>query len=223
MASSHLKRIVAPKTWPILRKTTKFIARPKPSGQKMELTMPIVVVIREQLGLVQTSAQARKILHAQPITVNGKRVYDTDSAVGFMDVLSIGGKQYRMLINQNNNLYLAPAHDDLVLQKVCGKNTLPKGRTQLACTSGRTIIVDKDAYKTGDSVAVGKDGKVADHYPLVIGACVLLTGGNHIGKVGTVVKIDGKTIIIKTDGQEIQTATTHAFVIGKDKPAISLK
>src|SRR5437868_2925966 len=98
MASSHLKRIVAPKTWPILRKTTTFIARPKPNGQKLELTMPVVLVMREMLGLVQTAAQARRILRSQPVTVNGKRVYDTDSTVGFMDLLAIGGKTYRVLI-----------------------------------------------------------------------------------------------------------------------------
>jgi small subunit ribosomal protein S4e len=222
MASSHLKRIVAPKTWPILRKTTKFIARPKPCGQKLALTLPVVVIMRDILGLVSTSQQARKILRTEPVMVNNKRVFDTDSAVGFMDVLNVGGKNYRLLINENNTLYLVPAHEEILIQKISGKTTLAKGKTQIACTSGRTIIIEKNDYKVGDSIVLGKDGKITANYPLAIGATVLLIGGNHIGKAGKVEKIEGKTIMVSVSGQTLETATIHAYVIGKEKPAISL-
>ena len=223
MASSHLKRIVAPKTWPILRKTTKFVSRPKPNGQKMELTMPAVVVLREMLSLVETSAQARKILRGQAVTVNGKRIYDTDSAVGFMDVLSVGGKSYRIMINQNNNLTVVPvkAGEEFTIQKIVGKTGV-KGKTQLNCASGRNILVEKGAYKVGDSIAVGPDGKMAAHYALGDGASVLLTGGSHIGKVGTIESVEGNVIKIKTGDEVVQTAKTHAYVIGKGKPSITL-
>lgn len=223
MASSHLKRIVAPKTWPILRKTTKFVSRPKPNGQKMELTLPVVVVMREMLGLVETAQQAKRILRTQPVTVNGKRVYDTDSAIGFMDVLSVGGKSYRIMINQNNNLTVAPAKDSelFTIQKVVGK-TQVKGKTQVNCASGRNLILAKDDYKVGDSISLGMDGKVAAHFAFENGAAVLLTGGSHIGKVGTIESVEGNVIKIKTGEETVQTAKTHAYVIGKGKPAITL-
>jgi small subunit ribosomal protein S4e len=220
MASSHLKRIVAPKTWPILRKTTKFIARPKPNGQKLELTMPAVVVMREMLGLVQTATQARRILRTQPVTVNGKRIYDTDSAVGFMDVFSVGGKSYRMLINQNNNLTVTPTTENASIQKIVGKTSAGKGRIQYNFASGRNIL-SGEAYKVGDSIALDA-GKVTAHYALAAGASVLLTGGSHIGKVGTVESIEGRTITVKTGDETVQTAKSHAYVVGKGKPAIHL-
>jgi small subunit ribosomal protein S4e len=224
MASSHLKRIVAPKTWPIVRKTTTFISRPKPSGQKMELTMPVVLIMREILGLVQTAQQAKRILRTQPVTVNGKRVYDPDSAVGFMDVFAAGGKAYRVLINQNNVLTLVPvpAAEDFIIQKIVGKSNVGKNKMQLNMASGRNILVAKDEYKVGDSIQIGKDGKISAHYALGAGASVLLIGGSHIGKVGTVESIEGKVINVKTGEDTVQTATTHAYVIGKGKPAIHL-
>jgi small subunit ribosomal protein S4e len=222
MASSHLKRIVAPKTWPIVRKTTKFISRPKPNGQKLELTMPAVLVMREILGVVQSAQQAKRILRTQPVTVNGKRIYDPDSAVGFMDVFAVGGKAYRVLINQNNTLIVVPTTEDFIVQKIVGKSNVGKNKMQLNCASGRNILVAKDEYKVGDSIQIGKDGKISAHYALAAGASVLLVGGSHIGKVGTVESIEGKVINIKAGEETIQTATTHAYVVGKGKPAIHL-
>lgn len=222
MASSHLKRIVAPKTWPILRKTTTFVSRPKPNGQKMELTLPVVIVMREMLGVVENATQARRILRTQEVTVNGTRIYDTDSAVGFMDVLSINKKHYRILINQNNSLTVIPVKDDeaFTIQKIVGKTQI-KGKTQLNCASGRTVLVPKDEYKVGSSISI-EGGKIKAHLPLENGASVLLTSGSHIGKVGTIESIEGNTITIKTGEETVQTAKTHAYVIGKGKPAITL-
>jgi len=223
MASSHIKRIVAPKTWPILRKTTTCISRPKPNGQKMEMTMPVVLVMREILGLVQTAAQAKKILRTTPVTVNGRRIYDTDSAVGFMDLLNVGGKNYRVLINENKVLTVTPAKEDVIIQKITGKTSLGKNKTQINCASGRNLIVAKDDYKVGDSIVFDKDGKVVGHHALDSGASVLLTGGSHIGKVCTVESITGHVIIISVGDEKLQTATTHAYVVGKGKPAITLE
>ncbi len=223
MASSHLKRLVAPKTWPILRKTTKFIIRPKPNGQTMDLTLPIVVVLREVLGLVETSKQARDVLQSQKILLNGKRIQTKDAAVGFMDVVSIADKNYRMLINENNKLIVVPAgKEEFTLQKISDKSTLKSSVTQLNFSSGKNLKVEKDTYKTNDTVAVDFNKKITQHYPLSTGVMVLLTGGNHIGKVGKVEKIDGKTITISVSGMHLETATSHAFVIGKDKPGINL-
>lgn len=220
MASSHLKRIVAPKTWPILRKTTKFISRPKPNGQALSLTLPVVVVMRDLLGLVETSAQARRILRTQEVKVNGNRVFDTDSAVGFMDLLDIVGKKYRILINQNNVLTVIPAKEDAIIQKIAGKTSV-KGKTQVNCASGFNFLVEKDSYKVGDSIAI-EAGKVTAHYAMAVGASVLLTGGSHIGKVGVVESIEGNVIKLKVGEEILETAKTHAYVVGKGKPAISL-
>jgi small subunit ribosomal protein S4e len=189
----------------------------------MEHTMPITVILREILGLVETAKQARDVLHNQTVLLNGKRIHDVDTAVGFMDVVEVGGKHYRMLINQNNKLIIVPAgKEDFTIQKISNKTTLSKGVVQLNCTSGLNLRVEKDSYKTGDSIAVGFDGKISAHYSLAVGATVIFTGGNHIGKVGKVEKIEGNTIIVSVNGEHLETATVHAYVVGKDKPAISL-
>jgi small subunit ribosomal protein S4e len=175
---------------------------------------------------VQSAAQARNILRKDSVMVNGKRVYDTDSAVGFMDVLTVGGKGYRVIINQNSILTLAPvpASEDFIIQKITGKAKVHGGKTQLACASGRTLLADNTAaaYKVGDSIQIGRDGKVSGHYALAQGASVLLTGGSHIGKVGTIDEIKGNVITVSSEGAQLETSKRHAYVIGKGKPAITL-
>ena len=102
------------------------------------------------------------------------------------------------------------------------KTSLGKDKTQLNFTSGRNIIVEKGDYKVGDSISL-KSGKILKHFPLVHGACVMLVGGAHIGKVGNVEKLDGKMIFVKSGDETVETAKTHAFVIGASKPEITVK
>ncbi len=220
---SHMKRIAAPKTWPIARKVTTFITRAKPSGQRQDLTLPLVVIMRDMLGVVETKKQAGTILNTQEVLVNGKRVYRKNAPVGFMDVLTLGGENYRVSINKNNVLTVEPIKktEAFTLQKITGKTSLKGGKIQLNTMSGMNILVDKDTYKTGDTISVA-DGKIKDHFPLAEKAPVLIIGGSHIGTVATVEKVDGKTMQLKADKETLTTTSAYAYVIGKDKPAITV-
>jgi small subunit ribosomal protein S4e len=222
--ASHLKRAKAPKTWPILRKTTKFITRPTPKGQPIAFTLPVVVVLRELLGTVDTAAQARRVLRESTVTVNGSRVYDVDAAVGFMDVLEVGGHKHRLVINAGNTLQLVPVgkNEEFTIDRVRGLSGLKGGKLQLNLASGRNALVAKGEYKVGDSVHVSLDGKIGVRYPLAEGACVLITAGSHIGKIGDIKDITGNVVTIETDGITFTTEKKNAYVVGKGKPAITL-
>ncbi len=224
MPASHLKRKIAPKTWPILRKTVTFITRPKPKGQPIAFTIPVVVAMRDMLGVVQTANQARKVLRATDIKVNGTLVRDVDSAVGFMDILEIGGHKHRLTLNANNLLTLVPVRkgEEFTVEKVIGITSLKGGKTQLNCASGRNVFVEKGQYKPGDSVQISLEGKLGDRYPLATGASVLVIGGKHIGAIGQIVSLEGGVVQIESEGAAFTTNTRNAYVVGKSKPAISL-
>lgn len=213
---THLKRIAAPKTWPIERKKTTFIARPKPSGQPMEHTLPVIVVMRDLLHVVENRTQAKRIMHALTVAVNGKRIYKTSAGIGFMDLLTIGDKHYRITISEKNRLAALPVKkgQEFTVQRIRGKTSVRGGKTQLNCQSGFNIIVEKDTYSVGDSIVV-KGGKVQEHLPLQKKATVFVTGGSHIGTVGNVTDIDGQIVTVG----EFQTLKGYAYVIGKEKPA----
>ena len=73
--------------------------------------------------------------------------------------------------------------------------------------------------------------KILNHLKLETGALLLLVGGKHAGMIATMVnglilqdileEINDKKIIIKTSkNQKFETLKKHAFVIGREKPAL---
>ncbi|MBR9700853.1 hypothetical protein GOV11_03230 [Candidatus Woesearchaeota archaeon] len=226
MTRYHLKRKTAPNTWPIPKKTTKFIMRPRPSGHTMEFTLPVTVVLREILGLVQTARQVRAVLKENEVMVNGVRIHQGDAPVGFMDILTVGKVSYRVALNEKNLLTVTPVKkgEDITLQRIKGKTSLKGGKIQLNCFGGMNLIVPKNNYKVGDTIALDMKRKITAHYALGQGTPVLVIGGNHTGKIGMVKEFDDSTSSVNiTVGKDtIRTAKQYAFALGKDKPVITL-
>lgn len=217
-----MKRVAAPKTWPILRRERTFIVRPKPKGQPLALTLPVSVVLRDILGLVKNASQANKVMKSQEILVNGRRVYTIADAVGFMDLLTVGKDNYRVLLDKNNILIVTPVKkgEEFTVQRISGKTSAGK-TTQLHFASGANLLVAKDTYKVGDSVTFS-DGKITAHYPLAQGAVVLIVGGSHIGKVGKITSVEGQVVTIQDNETTVQTRKAYAYVIGTGKPIITI-
>ncbi len=226
MTKYHLKRKAAPRTWPIPRKETTFIMRPRPSGHTLALSMPVAIVLREVLGLVQTARQAQLVLKNSEVKINGRKLHHTDDPVGFMDLLTIDKDNYRVLINKNNVLTVTPVKkgEEFVIYQVRGKTTVGGGKIQLNCRGGFNLLVDVGQYKNRDSVVVDLDGKIKEKLTFEKGAAILVVGGNHIGKVGSIEEIDKEegSLTIKSGKETFQTSIDYAFVIGKDKPIITL-
>ena len=175
------------------------------------------------MELVQNAKQAQEVLRSHTVSVNGKRIHHKDDAVAFMDILTVGKDNYRVLINKNNTLTVEPVKkgEDVTLQRLRNKTTLKGGKTQLNFESGMNLIADKKCA-VGDTLVIDLKRKITDHYPLKKGATVFVTGGRHIGVQGTVEKIDNNTITIKAGKETLETNARYAYAIGKDKPGITI-
>lgn len=218
----HMKRLAAPKTWVIARKTSKFIARPLPGGHKTELSMPLNIIIRDVLHHGETAREAKSIIKNKTILVDGKRVNEERFSVGIMDTLKIQetGEIYRMLINTKGKLALKSISDEDGSQKVCRinrKSTIKGGKTSLGLHDGRTIIADsKEAYAPGDSILLKvPEQKMLAHFKLEKKSIVYLIGGRHKGLSGTVEDISGQKLAVKIGEDVLETLKKFAFVIGK--------
>jgi len=207
-----LKRIAAPKTWPILRKTGTFIARPRPKGHSLAFTMPVVVVLRDIMQLVKTSAQATRVMREHDVRVNGTRIYQTDMPVGFMDLLTIDKDAYTISITEKGVLSVEKTKDAQTTQRLTGKTHIRGGKVQLNFQSGMNAIINKDTYRVGDSLIV-KDGKITGHLKFEKGANVIVTGGYHIGKKGKIEEIKGNVCTIKTGKESFPTTKENTYVI----------
>jgi small subunit ribosomal protein S4e len=113
--------------------------------------------------------------------------------------------------------------DAQFIYKLANKTMVKTGKVQLNFSNGTNLLIEKNDYKTGDSLIVN-DKKVVEHFPLEKKAKVILTGGKHIGEIGFIEDIKSKDIIYKneSDNKLYETKLRYAFVIGNSKKAISI-
>ena len=225
MVKNHLKRINAPKTWPITRKATTYTLRPNPGGHTMDKSMPLSLILRDEIKIAGTMRSIKTLLNTQDVLVNGKRRRRPEDTAGLMDVITIPALKtsYRIIITTRNKLKAIPIAGDeakLVPSKVTSKTALTGGKLQLGCHNGRTVIVDKSDYKVGGTVMLGFDNTIKNHYPLATGAPVLVTSGKHVGKQGSIKEVNNGTAIVKAGEETFDTNKEFLFVLGKDKPAV---
>ena len=230
MVKLHLKRFATPNTWPIPKKTLKYVARPLPGAHKIEHQIPVSVFLRDIVGVLHSQKEVKYVLHNKDCLVDGKVIHDNKRPVGLLDVVSLpkADMYLRVSVTEKNKLTAVEITKKESTTKVCkitGKSLLKKGVTQLSTLDGRTFRVEngKD-YKVGDSIAISlPEQKITDHIPFKKGMTILLDAGRHVGVVGSVEEIDGNIIVVKAGDESFRTHKAYALVIGKNKPIITVK
>jgi len=216
----HLKSIAAPKTWFINRKKNVFVIRPNPGAHSLDLGLPLGVIIRDQLKLVLTTSEVKKMLRINEVLVDGRRRMDIHFIVGLFDTISIPslGQYYRVQLDRKGRLVLVEitaAESKTKLCKVVGKTVLPKGKIQLNLHDGKNIITEIKAG-IGDTLLMELPKlKVQKVLYLKPGAAVFLTQGKHIGNPGVLTEIKGREAKYAVDEQEIETIRDYLFVVGE--------
>ena len=231
----HLKRYKAPKSWPIHPKEKTWTVKPAPGPHALEDSLSLLVVIRDILEMADNSREAKRIINTGKVLVDGRARKDYKYPVGFMDVVEVplSGKVYRVLPDLKGRLTLHPIESKnhgFKLCKITNKTTIKGAKTQLNLHDGRCVIVDEDSFSVSDVITLNiPDQEVSDSYVFGKGAVVLITGGKHIGEIGKINEINinqssnPNTVVVENDKKEtFLTLKDYAFVIGKDKPAISL-
>lgn len=226
MGKNHMKSIAAPKTWNIPRKEMKYIARPNPGAHKLAYGMALSIVMKELTKVARTQREIKHIVSKKDVLVDKKKTRDERHCVGLMDIVEFPQveEHYRILLDAKGRLTSVRAsakEAKLKLTKIVTKRIIKGKKTMLGTSDGRTIIVPKDTYKTGDSLLIEvPEQKIIEHLPLQKGALALLTGGSNAGTIATIEEINDDMIMLKAKKETFETHKRYAFVIGKDKPAL---
>src|SRR4030042_1686301 len=143
--SKHLKRLPAPANWPIHRKEFKWVAKPKPGPHSVERSLPLLLIVREILGFVKTRNEAKIMLSAGQIKVDGRVIREDDYPVGMMDLIEISSikKSYRILPSHKGlKLHTLQGNEkDFKLCKIVSKTTAKGGHLQLNLHDGKNVLV----------------------------------------------------------------------------------
>lgn len=228
--AAHLKRLKAPRTWRIERKVAKWTVKPSPGPHPVDRSIPLLLIVRDFLGLADTGKEARKIIAAREILVDGKARRDYKFPCGLMDVISIPkiNEHYRVLFDRRGVFQLVKIDEERAKWKLCrieNKTMVRGGKIQLNLHDGRNIIVEENSYKTGDVVRISvPEQEILEVIPMEKGTLAMITGGKHTGQIAEIEEVivtrSPMPNIVKLKG--FSTIKPYVFPIGKDKPLVQL-
>ncbi len=219
---AHLKRLTAPESWGIHKKVNQWVTRPSPGPHRLADSIPISLLLKSLLAQAKTTREAKQIILAGKILVDGIARKDHRFSLGLMDILSLpdAAKSYILLLDTYGKFKLYPAkHKASKYCKILGKTTLKGKKTQLNLSSGRNMIIDKDSYKVGDTVMLDLSlNKIKSHLKFEKDATAYITAGKYTGNICKIVeinklKLSKDKITIKIGSHSYETLKDYAFVV----------
>jgi small subunit ribosomal protein S4e len=242
VVKKHLKRLPAPDFWKIKKKEAAYVAKPRAGPHKIERSIPLQVLLRDFTQTVDTGTDAKKMIKMGEVHVDGRPRKDQKYPTGFMDVISIPGmkKDYRVIIDYKGLKVIdCPSKESKKkLVKIIDKSLIKRGQLQLNTHDGRNIPVKvknaekpkEDVYKSGDSLVIElPNQKILEHLKFEKGNLVLITGGQNKGTFAKIKEIittrsrEPNKVLCEKDGKEFEAIKDYIFVVGKNKPIITLE
>ncbi|KTG09253.1 30S ribosomal protein S4E [Haloprofundus marisrubri] len=227
--TKHQKRLSVPNSWPVERKEQVWTVKAG-AGPHGEQGVPLLILLRDVLGYVNTKKEARYALNEGTVLVNGDNVSDERRPIGMFDILAFTARDeyYRVFPDEGGRLALTAVDEDAAssrLGKIVGKRQVSGGAFQLSLHDGTNVhLEDASEYDTGDSVVVDNDSKdIVAHFPYEEGALVTAVAGGHAGEIGTISDItvtlgsgDNTVAVEQEDGEGFETVADYVVVIDEN-------
>jgi small subunit ribosomal protein S4e len=223
MVKNHLSRFVAPKTWPISVKKTKWTVRPISGPHKLKSCLPIALILREMLKVTNNLRETKNILHRKLVKIDRKTINEYKYPVGILDVIEVeNSPPKRLVLDEQGKFKLIDVKDtSLKPLKIINKKLLKNKKLQLNFSDGRNLIIDKDNYKVNDTVIFDLEKKkITKTLKFEKGAKVYLIGGKHAGLIGTLnetqvtsSKTKQEKITFDYEKKTYETLREYAYVV----------
>lgn len=214
----HLKRQEIPKSWPVYRKGTKYVIRP---DSNLESGIPLLIILRDMLKIVQNRKEARRVIFLKQILMNNKVPKDEKNPVLLFDTISLipAKKNYRLDLSEKGKFELKEINESEInrkVVKVVDKKILKGKKVQLNFQDGRNILSD---IKCGvnDSVLINfMEKKMEKCLPLKENSKAIVFAGKHSGKRGDIKSLDRKKKIVEletNDKEKINVLLKQIMVV----------
>lgn len=226
----HQKRLSVPKSWPVERKTNTFTVKAG-AGPHGAAGVPLVVLLRDVLGYVDTTKEASFALTSGGVLVNGEPASSVRRPIGMFDLLGFPDRDeyYRVFPDEGGRLSLTPIPEEAAdgkLAKITDARNVSGGATQLSLHDGQNLHIPADEehdYSPGDSIVVGfDDGSILAHFAYEEGALVTAVDGQHAGRIGELSDIrvipgsSSNTVSVTTDDGTFETIESYVVVIDEN-------
>ncbi len=229
---AYTKRLLIPEYYKTGRKTHKFIVTGSCGPHNKGRSIPLAVALRDFLNIAEDISEVKQILSKKSVKIDNIIRTDHKFPLGFMDVIAINDSLYRVLVDKKG-LCIKPiekSQSNVKLLKIVKKLYNKKKQLQLGFHDGRTLIVDKDVYKTGDVVLFDLTSrKIKDVIQFKRESMVLITDGKNKGKIGKLqdyIIVRGSQpnkVIVRLENDTIETLKDYVFIVGQENPIIKLE
>jgi len=232
--SLKVKRTTVPSFWKLSKKRKRFVVRTSPGPHPKSYSYPILVLLRDVLGIVKTRREALTVLNAGGVQVDGRAIRSESFPVGLMDVIDFPkvGKSYRLVPNKGRltPVEIGTGEKDIKLCIVKSKNSVKGSKVGYGLHDGRIIFPEaKLDIKPGDSCILKVPGQeFQGSFRLKTGDLALLIRGYRSGEVATVEEMKPGTFsrgsiatVRLPDGTASELPTSILMPLGSQLPTIT--
>jgi len=230
---NKMKRLAAPRSWDISRKSSRFVFKPLPGPHPIAAAYPLGVVVRDMASMASLSKELKLLMKAGKVKVDGKERRTPRFPVGLFNVISVPleGADFR-LVPSPKGLSLAKVSNEEATKKLCSVSTKTKvkgGHIQYGLHDGRSVLDDKLNLSPGDSVLIELPSqKVLGQAKLAKGSLGLVLTGDRAGQLGKISDVKKGTISrekmvkISLPSGEAEIPSRLVFPVGTDTPMITV-
>ncbi len=230
---NKMKRLAAPRSWDISRKSSRFVFKPVPGPHPMAASYPLGVVVRDMASMAKLSRELKFMMKTGKVKVDGKERRTPRFPVGLFNVVSVPleGADFR-LVPSPKGLALAKVGSEEAQKKLCSvqsKTKVKGGHIQYGLHDGRSMVNDGLDLSPGDAVLIELPSqKVLGQAKLAKGSLGLVLTGDRAGQLGRIADVKKGTISrekmvrITLPSGEAEIPSRLVFPVGTDSPMITV-
>lgn len=183
---------------PIQRKGTKYIVR---ASDHHSSAVPLLMAVRDMLGLARTAREAKEILKNGVLEVNWKKASSLNQGIKLFNVLK-ADKFYRLTFSETGKFIFEEVKEsEPRLCKVINKKLINDGKVQINLHDG-TNFITSGKINVGDSVYIDKEIKMKKHVTASKGSEIYVIEGKYTGKRGKIIDVKKSEVKISINGKE---------------------
>ena len=233
--SLKAKRSATPAFWQISRKDKRFVVRTSPGPHLKSYSYPLLVVLRDVLGLVKTRREALSVLNEGKVNIDGRIVKAESFPIGLMDVIDFPniGRSFRMVPHYGRlvPVEIGANEKGLKLCHVKSKKTGRGSKISYGLHDGRVIFPEAEVdIKPGDACIIKiPTQEFQASFKLGKETLALLIRGERSGEITTVEDMKpgtysrGSIATVRfADGTSSELPTNVLLPLGKQVPEITL-
>lgn len=230
---NKMKRLAAPRSWDISRKSSRFVFKPLPGPHPIPAAYPLGVVIRDLASMANLSKELKFMMKTGKVLVDGKERRTPRFPVGLFNVVSVPVEKVDFrLVPTPKGLTLVKVSGDEVKKKLCSvhtKNKVKGGHIQYGLHDGRSLLDDGLNLSPGDAVLLEVPSqKVLGQAKLAKGSLGLVLTGERAGQLGKIADVKKgtlsreKMVRITLPSGAAEIPSRLVFPVGTAEPMITV-